>query len=156
MVIKMTPYQIDRATRGGPDVLRGDPKPTAAAHWKRSLKAARIYTNQWCREWVKLYYDRCVTCGRKTELEWAHVLSGKGDAVRWEKLNMTRQCAPCNRLHEYDPEPLMTWFLKTYGQPALFDLTVKSNTVPKYIFSQIMAIGDAYRQEIQEKRRKSQ
>lgn len=128
-------------------VLLGDPKPTAAAHWNKSLRAARLYTDQWCREWVKRKYSTCVTCESKVNLQWAHVLSGKGDAVKWEKLNMTRQCERCNQLHESNPVPLTTWFVRTYGQPALFDLTIKANTIAKRTFSEIMAIGDKYKRE---------
>jgi hypothetical protein len=145
----MTPRQIDKATRGGPDVVRlPDPKPTGKAHWKKSIRAARLYADQWCREWVKQKYDRCVTCGNKINLEWAHILSGKGQSVRWEEKNMTRQCKRCNNLHEYEPEHLISWFFNIYGQPALNDLVTLANITRKYTFSQIMKIGDTYRAKV--------
>ena len=141
----MTPLEKSiRRAQGYGDIVRGDPKPAKGAHWNRGIRVARLYANQWCREWSKGVYLRCVTCGGPAE-EWAHVLSGKGDAVRWEKQNICRQCARCNLIHEMDPEPLVTWFLKTYGQPALFELTVKSNRPVKMTYSQIMTIGDEYR-----------
>jgi hypothetical protein len=145
----MTIRQIEAATRGERDVVR-DPKPTAKAHWKRSVRSARLYANQWAREWVKAKYSACVTCGSRSSLEWAHVLSGKGDAVRWEECNMTRQCTPCNNLHEFEPEHLIAWFLKTYGQPALFALTVKANTNVKFGYAAVMKIGDKLREKMRE------
>jgi hypothetical protein len=133
--------------RKGLTILLGQPKPTAAAHWKKSVRAARLYADQCCREWVKANYPWCVTCGNPDTaiLEWAHVLSGKGDAVKWEKVNMCRQCNPCNSLHEFNPAPLTEWFIQTYGQPAFAALVVKSNTPIKFTYSDIMAIGDKYR-----------
>jgi hypothetical protein len=131
----------------GRDVVRGDPKPTKAARWKQSKKAARLYADQWCREYVKHVWDHCVTCGSRINLQWAHVLSGKGDSVRWNALNMTRQCEPCNNLHEYEPERLTAWFVETYGQQALFDLVCTSNTAARFTYSEIMKVGDFYRGE---------
>jgi hypothetical protein len=126
-------------------LLLGDPKPSAKAHWKKSVRAARLYADQCCREWVKANYPWCVTCGGQFNLEWAHVLSGKGDAVRWEKQNMTRQCRVCNQLHEEHPEALTEWFIDTYKYPAFAALVVQSNTPVKFTYSQIMAKGDEYR-----------
>lgn len=134
-------------SRGYGDVVRSDPKPTKSAHWKKSLRAARMYADQWCREYVKTQWDRCVTCGSQYNLQWAHVLSGKGDAVRWYEDNMTRQCEPCNNLHEHEPEHLTEWFVKERGQMSLFNLVCRSNKVMKYTYSQIMAIGDEYRKK---------
>jgi len=142
----MTPIErsIRRSTGYG-DVFRPQPKSVKGAHWNRSIRAARLYANQWAREWVKSRYPRCVPCGSDVNLEWAHVLSGKGDAVRWEERNMTRQCTRCNQLHESHPEHLVAWFVQTYGQSALAELVAKAETLPKYTYSQIMEIGDKYR-----------
>ena len=129
------------------DIVRGYPKPTAAGHWSKSIRAARMYADSWARDWVKTKYNACVTCGSRNNLEWAHVLSGKGDSVRWEEMNMTLQCNPCNQLHEHSPEPLVTWFLKTYGQTALFELTLKANTNVKLGYSRVMKIGDGLREK---------
>lgn len=126
-------------------VVFADPKPARGAHWNKSLRAARLYTDQCCRDWARSIYPRCVTCGSTFNLEWAHVLSGKGDAVRWEEKNMTRQCNPCNQLHEFRPGPLIDWFVKTYGYPAFVTLTTLGNTTVKRTYSQIMAIGDRYK-----------
>lgn len=142
---------ISRRDRyGGSDVVRGYPKPTAAGHWKKSVRAARLYADQWARAWAHTQWDYCVTCGSRINLQWAHVSSGRsdGNSVRWEKKNMTIQCEPCNHLHEHEPEHLIAWFLENYGQPALFALTVQSNRVVKYTYSEIMAIGDKYREAI--------
>ncbi len=130
------------------DVVR-DPKPTKAARWKRSIRAARLYADQWCRKYVKTVWDRCVTCGSQYNLQWAHVLSGKGDAVRWDVDNMTRQCEKCNNLHEYEPEHLTAWFIRERGQGALFDLVVRSNRAVKRTYSDIMKIGDSYREIVE-------
>jgi hypothetical protein len=146
----MTIYEIDRLTRGGSDVVWPDPKPAKGAHWNKSIRAARTYANSWAREYVKLVYYACVTCGGKIDLEWAHVLSGKGDSVHWEVENMTRQCKVCNDLHEYEPEHLVAWFVETYGQPALYELTLKANTNVKLGFGAVMKIGDRYRQRVKE------
>ena len=124
-----------------------DPKPTAAGRWKKSIRSARLYADQWAREYVKLVYHCCATCGSRDQLEWAHVLSGKGYAIRWELMNMTRQCVACNRLHEYEPQHLYEWFVKQYGQPALFRLTVQSNTLVKYHYRDIMKIGAILREK---------
>ncbi len=138
----MTALQSMHSGHG--DVIRPHPKQV----WTRSLKAARTYANQWGREWVKVFFDRCVTCGAKVNLQWAHVLSGKGDAVRWHKQNMTRQCEHCNQLHEEHPEHLVHWFIKRYGQKAYTDLTIIANRAVKLTYSDIMLIGDELRAEV--------
>jgi hypothetical protein len=139
-----------RRETGYGDVVRSDPKPTAAGHWNKSIRAARQYADGWAREYVKQLYPFCVTCGSRDNLTWAHVLSGKGDAVKWEERNMTRQCAMCNSAHESNPEPLVTWFLRQYGQPALFALTLQANTSVKRTYAQIMKFGDKYREKVRE------
>jgi hypothetical protein len=125
--------------------LLGDPKLTRAVAWKISLKAARIYADQWCREYVKGKWQRCVTCGSPSNLEWAHILSGKGDAVRWDIQNMTRQCTRCNQLHESHPEHLHNWFITKYGYPDFAALVARGNVAVKRTYSQIMKIGSQYR-----------
>jgi cytochrome c peroxidase len=143
----MTPTlsEIDRWTRGGGDVVIGNPKP---AKWSKGVRSARTYANSWGRQYVKLIYHECVTChvSEKVEsLEWAHVFSGKGDAVHWEPMNMARQCTRCNQLHEDHPEHLIAWFLARYGQPALYELTIKANTNVKLGYSEVMKAGDRLR-----------
>ena len=141
----MKPYAISRRDLyGGSDIVRSDPKPAKGAHWKQSIRAARLYADQWAREWTKTRYPRCVTCGREPQ-EWAHVLSGKGDAVRWDINNMTRQCQRCNQLHESHPEHLNEWFMSTYGWKPFVDLVARSNVAVKLSYEKIMKIGDDLR-----------
>lgn len=131
----------------GSDVVRADPKPKKGAHWKQSIRAARLYASEWARAWTKTRYPHCVTCGGAPE-EWAHVLSGKGDAVKWDTFNMTRQCTRCNQLHEDHPEHLHGWFIAQYGYPAFAALVARGNRSVKLSFAKIMKIGDELRERV--------
>jgi len=142
------PTTLRRDMGLGRDILKAMPKPTKAARWKVSMGAARKYADSWAREYVRLKYPFCVTCGSTMILEWAHVLSGKGDAVKWDELNIARQCQRCNQLHESHPEHLYAWFWLEYGHRAFDELVVKSNQAVKLYPAGVCKIGDAWRERV--------
>ena len=68
-----------------------------------------------CREYNKLKYDKCVTCGSVEDLQWGHLLTSRSLSTRWDEKNYARQCSGCNLRHEHKPEYFIQWYLRTNG-----------------------------------------
>lgn len=71
------------------------------------------------RKLVHILYDKCVTCGKREDLQWAHLFGGYRNATRWNPFNYATQCATCNSNHNDNPRPYFRWFEREYGQDLL-------------------------------------
>lgn len=77
------------------------------------------------KAWMKKTYPlKCITCGTTDNLTWSHLITATKYATRWDKSNLTWQCASCNFRHEHYPEYYTSWFLNMYGKRA-YDALVK-------------------------------
>lgn len=75
---------------------------------------------------------RCIVCGSTKNLTCGHLFSRIAYSTRWElgknivgylwPSNCYAQCLSCNLRHEYDPYPMMSKVIGTYGQKLVDDL----------------------------------
>jgi hypothetical protein len=66
---------------------------------------------------------RCVVCGSTENLNNGHYISRVYFMIRWDDRNCNTQCASCNVIHEYDPEPYRQWMKERYGEHLIQELT---------------------------------
>ncbi len=77
-------------------------------------------------------YDWCVTCGSYNRPTCGHVFTRGHYSTRWDLDNAARQCWPCNFKHEFNPYPLIRWYLETKGKTALDELEKRHTTIRKW------------------------
>lgn len=64
---------------------------------------------------------KCVICWRRENLNCWHYLSRIANWTRRDEINCNTQCATCNRLHEYNPEPYRRFMIEHYGKKKLVE-----------------------------------
>jgi hypothetical protein len=65
---------------------------------------------------------RCVTCGSTRSLQCSHFYSRRYLAIRFNLVNCNAMCGRCNRRHNDDPFPYMTYMQRKYGPDAIAEL----------------------------------
>jgi hypothetical protein len=139
----MTICQIERATRGGSDVVyakKKRKKPTAR-------KLAKRYADDWCRAYAHKMFDNCVTCGAGKEkvLQWGHLLTGECESTRWDIDNFAIQCSGCNMRHEHDFTIYLDWFMRERG-PVRYEALVARHHKPAHFkTADLIEIGNAFK-----------
>jgi len=83
---------------------------------------------------------RCVICGSTEKLGNGHLFTRTAYSTRWDLVNSNCQCWSHNYLHEYDPAPYTTWFIKKYGMNAYETLHLKFATTHKYSDAQLVEL----------------
>ena len=66
--------------------------------------------------------QRCVTCGTRQGLQCSHFYPRRYIAVRFDLRNCHAMCAGCNRRHNADPAPYLSYMLERYGPQAVAEL----------------------------------
>jgi len=64
----------------------------------------------------------CVVCGSSAYLQCGHYISRSFYNTRWDYRNCNAQCARCNKMHEYDPEPYRAVMVNIYGEDTILEL----------------------------------
>ena len=65
---------------------------------------------------------RCVVCGARQGLQSSHFYPRRHRAVRFDLRNCHAMCAGCNRRHNADPSPYLSYMLERYGPEAVAEL----------------------------------
>jgi hypothetical protein len=65
---------------------------------------------------------RCVTCGSSRSLQCSHFYSRRYLAIRFDLRNCNAMCSGCNRRHNVDPFPYMTFMKERYGPEVVLEL----------------------------------
>lgn len=65
---------------------------------------------------------KCVTCGSRRSLQCSHFYSRRYLAVRFDLRNCNAMCGGCNRRHNTDPFPYMSYMQKKYGPEVVAEL----------------------------------
>ena len=65
---------------------------------------------------------RCVTCGGRRSLQCSHFYSRRYLAIRFDLRNCNAMCGPCNRRHNSNPFPYMTFMQEKYGPDVVAQL----------------------------------
>jgi hypothetical protein len=62
---------------------------------------------------------RCVTCGSRRNLQCSHFYSRRYLAIRFNLTNCNAMCSFCNRRHNSNPHPYMSFMHAKYGPEAV-------------------------------------
>jgi hypothetical protein len=62
---------------------------------------------------------RCVTCGSRRNLQCSHFYSRRYLAIRFNLVNCNAMCSFCNRRHNSDPFPYVSFMQSKYGPEAV-------------------------------------
>ena len=65
---------------------------------------------------------RCVTCGTRRNLQCSHLYSRRYLAIRFNLINCNAMCGRCNRRHNYDPFPYISYMQGNHGSEAVEEL----------------------------------
>ena len=57
----------------------------------------------------------CEKCGGKEYLSWAHMVSRRYHATRWEDLNSFCLCRNCHAFFTYNPDRWIAWLMKNHA-----------------------------------------
>lgn len=71
-----------------------------------------------CKEIVIKRDKHCVTCKMIPFLTPGHLFSRVALSTRWDLNNIFAQCATCNLIHEYNPDPLTKYYIDKFGPEA--------------------------------------
>ena len=80
---------------------------------------------------IRLRDGRCITCGELILLNEAgdpvtlnngHYIRRSVQSLRWDERNCNCQCAPCNGVHEVNPEPYRRKMIEKYGDGIIEEL----------------------------------
>lgn len=74
----------------------------------------------------------CVVCGTRKNLQPGHLFSRVAYSTRWDLTNVYAQCRSCNFRHEFDPYPLVNYFIEIWGRAKLDTLHRKYVTPRKF------------------------
>ncbi len=129
---------------------RGRIKPRFSR--KRSVdgdsgREVRDDCDQIVRDILALRDSKCVTCPETEGLEVGHLFKRGKFRVRWDLLNVARQCPPCNKRHNAQPEHYIEAFLMKHGEEAYNELRQESHRGPLN-YSQLCDIRDGLRSEL--------
>lgn len=61
---------------------------------------------------------RCVRCGDRTYIQWAHVYSRRYLSLRWAIGNAMALCGGCHLWWHHNPLDAVTWWVGKYGEQA--------------------------------------
>ncbi len=122
---------------------RFNKKPSVDGDHKRAIGDD---CDQLVREILELRDDRCVTCPATEGLQVGHFFKRGKHRVRWDLLNVHRQCPPCNKRHNEEPEHYLEAFLMKHGEQAYAELR-KRNNGPPWSYMQMLSIRDGLRNE---------
>jgi hypothetical protein len=145
----MTVRQIEKATRGERDVVRGDPKKK-----KRPKKSARQravkYANDMFSLYIKARDKRCVTCGKTTDLQCSHIFQGRHESTRWRDDCAYTQCKGCHHdFHMKSNLPLLRYAERKVGRDWLDHLWTVNNRTAKMTTDQIEMSGKGYAEKVE-------
>lgn len=84
---------------------------------------------------------RCVTCGRRVNLQCGHLFSRTAYSTRWNPMNAACQCAGCNINHEGDPLPLTDYMVATWGREKIDELHALYHQPFKYKDYQLVELA---------------
>lgn len=136
----MTPYQIDKATRGERDVKR-----TRAKKTKRQV--AVKHADDWFAKYIKARDRYCVTCGSDYMLQCSHLFQGRHYSTRWREDCAFAQCKGCHHSHHNKSQLLLIRYAEKGYSPAWVDeLKRRDNEKVDMSSDEIMALGDKYRE----------
>jgi hypothetical protein len=137
----VTVHEINKACRGGSDVVRTKKRPKPSAR-----KLAKRYADEWARAYAHKMFKACVTCGKTSNLQWAHLLTGGAESTRWDIDNFAIQCGGCNLRHEHDFTIYLDWFMKERGQIRYDSLVAKHHQPAHFKASDLIDIGNRFKQ----------
>lgn len=78
--------------------------------------------------YIRARDGRCMVCGSQENLQNGHYLSRVFFNTRWDFENCNTQCARCNKMHEYDPEPYRQFMAEKYGEEIIQELAQKAHS----------------------------
>lgn len=74
-----------------------------------------------------VYGERCIVCLQNPGwLDAGHYINRDHKSVKWDIHNVFPQCRECNRIHEYDKEPMRIAVLGILGRKRHDELVEKS------------------------------
>jgi hypothetical protein len=90
--------------------------PARASSRRAGIRLIVKQLDALCREYVFLRdRNQCVRCGKKKNLQWAHVYSRRYRSVRWEPLNSMVLCAGCHLAWHHRPLEAVDWWESWIG-----------------------------------------
>jgi hypothetical protein len=104
-------------------------------------------------EYIRSLWPHCVTCGSTQNLTCSHLFSRRHLSTRWDEMNATVQCAPCNNRHNYDPHALTSWFLDWRGKKAYDELHERYCEITHLKSHDLEKIRDKFLAALEEKGR---
>ena len=95
-------------------------------------------------KYIRARDRRCVTCGRVDNVQCGHLFTRASMSTRWDEMNAYCQCVVCNSMHEYNPEPLMTYAIMKHGRESIEELMQKHKKPLKMSDGEIMLLIEKY------------
>jgi hypothetical protein len=140
----MTASQIDKATRGERDIVRGDPKKKRKK--RDSFPAAEKFADDMFSLFIRKRDERCVTCGSTDRLQCSHVERRVRKSTRYHEMNAFAQCARCHSFHHYQSEtPLRDYQIQKCGVMAVQMIYTLSRTECKRTVDELKEIANKYK-----------
>ena len=143
----MTARQIEKATRGGSDIVRADPKPRRKYKHKTERQKAVDAADDAFSLYIRTLYPFCVTCGEPTQ-DCSHVFKRDHYSTRWNEQNAFGQCKKCHYLHHNKSESYLLEYASYHmGMKAFIELRDLWETISDYKTYQIEEIARFYNEK---------
>jgi hypothetical protein len=150
----MTSYAIDRACRGGRDVVKADPKKKRKL--RDSFSAAEKYADDWFSAYIKARDKRCVTAGMRngpcsTVLQCSHVERRGHKMTRYLPGNAMAQCKSCHIYHHTQSESnLRTVAERKFGHAVMQIIYEDAQKIIKRTPQELREIGNYFKRLVEE------
>jgi hypothetical protein len=138
----MTSYAIEKACKGGRDIVRKpkkrDPRKTAIN------KADKAFA-----DYIKARDGRCVTCDLNLPLDCSHVFRRGHYSTRWDEVNAYAQCRRCHMIHHGQTESYLHDYARAHMGKANYEaLRDEWNKVTKWTMEEILGFADYYTEKL--------
>ena len=88
---------------------------------------------------------KCVTCGAVQGLQCSHFYSCRYLTIRFDLRNCNLMCGTCNKRHNYEPLPYLTYMLSKYGPDIVEELQAQRMSSHKVTEEELRRRLEQYR-----------
>lgn len=96
--------------------------------------------------YIRLKYKECCTPGGcNGPIQAGHLITRGATRTRWDERNCFGQCRSHNFLHEYRPEIMTQWYIKTFGMEQYNEIVRLSKITWKPTKPELLALIEKYK-----------
>jgi len=83
-------------------------------------------------EYIRKRDGKCLKCGKKTNLQTAHIHSRRHFNTRWDETNAVTLCVRCHLFWAHkEPVEFTEWVKKLLGEKKYENLKIRARTIVK-------------------------